>query len=80
MCVKSNFIVFDSIISLKYLRSVVRKLLLNIYIYIYIFLSHSIRMSGKNINFGDKEIIKSNFFKNKKLFDIDDIDVNKILI
>ena len=37
-------------------------------------------MSGKNINFGDKEIIKSNFFKNKKLFDIDDIDVNKILI
>ena len=37
-------------------------------------------MSGKNINFGDKEIIKRNFFKNKKLFDIDDIDVNKILI
>ena len=44
------------------------------------FLSHSIRMSGKNINFGDKEIIKSNFFKNKKLFDIEDIDVNKVLI
>ena len=37
-------------------------------------------MSGKNINFGDKEIIKSNFFKNKKLFDIEDIDVNKVLI
>ena len=37
-------------------------------------------MSGKNINFGDKEIIKSNFFKNKKLIDIEDIDVNKVLI
>ena len=37
-------------------------------------------MSGKNINFGDKEIIQSNFFKNKKLFDIEDIDVNKVLI
>ena len=37
-------------------------------------------MSGKNTNFGDKEIIKSNFFKNKKLFDIEDIDVNKVLI
>ena len=37
-------------------------------------------MSGKNINFGDKEIIKRNFFKNKKLFDIEDIDVNKVLI
>ena len=37
-------------------------------------------MSGKNINFDDKKIIKSNFYKNKKLFNIDDIDVNKTLI
>ena len=37
-------------------------------------------MSGKNIIFDDKKINKSNFYKNKKLSKIDDIDVNKILI
>ena len=36
-------------------------------------------MSGRNIIFGDKKINKSNFYKNKKLPKIDDIDVNKIL-
>ena len=38
-------------------------------------------MNGKNINFNDKKIKKSNFYnKNKKIFNIDDIDVNKILV
>ena len=37
-------------------------------------------MSGKNINFDNKKINKSNFYKNKRLFKIDDIDVNKILV
>ena len=37
-------------------------------------------MSGTNINFDDKKIIKSNFYKNKKFFKVDDIDVNKILV
>ena len=37
-------------------------------------------MSGKNINFDDKKLNKSNFYKNKKLFNLNDIDVNKILI
>ena len=37
-------------------------------------------MSGKNINFDDKKINKSHFYKNKKLFKIDGIDVNKILV
>ena len=33
------------------------------------------------INFRDKKILKSDFYnKNKKLFNIDDIDINKILI
>ena len=36
-------------------------------------------MSKKSINFDDKKINKSNFYKNKKLFKIDDIDVNKVL-
>ena len=36
-------------------------------------------MSGKNINFDYKKIRKSDFYKNKKLNRIDDIDVNKIL-
>ena len=37
-------------------------------------------MSGKNIRFGDKETNKSNFYKNKKLFKIEDIDINNILV
>ena len=37
-------------------------------------------MNGKNINFDNKNIEKSDFYnKNKKTFNIDDIDVNKIL-
>ena len=37
-------------------------------------------MNGKNIIFDDKKVKKSNFYKNKKIFMIDNIDVNKILI
>ena len=37
-------------------------------------------MSVKNINFEDKKINKSDFYKNKKITEIDDIDVNKILV
>ena len=37
-------------------------------------------MSGKNINFEDKKINKSNFYKNKKVFNLYDLDVNKILV
>ena len=37
-------------------------------------------MNGKSINFEDKKINKSNFYKNKKLFNIHDLDVNKILV
>ena len=37
-------------------------------------------MSGKSINFEDKKIKKSSFYKNKKLFKLNDIDVNKILV
>ena len=38
-------------------------------------------MNGKNINFNNEKIKKSDFYnKNKKIFNIDDIDVNKILV
>ena len=37
-------------------------------------------MSGKSMNFGDKKIKKSKFYKNKKLFRIDDIYANKTLV
>ena len=37
-------------------------------------------MSGKSINFDDKNINKSNFCKNKILFNLNDTDVNKILV
>ena len=39
-------------------------------------------MSGNSINFDDKKNLKSNFYnnKNKIIFDIDDIDINKILV
>ena len=48
----------------------------------YFFSSQSIKMNGKNINFNDKIIKKSDFYnnKNKIIFNIDDIDVNKILV
>ena len=38
-------------------------------------------MNGKNINFDDKKIKKSDFYnKNKKIFNINDININKILV
>ena len=37
-------------------------------------------MCGNNITFDDKKINKSNFYKSKKIFEIDNIDVDKILI
>ena len=46
----------------------------------YIFFSPSVRMSGKSINFDDKKIKKNSFYKNKKIFNIYDLDVNKILV
>ena len=33
-------------------------------------------MNGKSINSDDKKNNKSNFYKNKKLFKMDNIDVN----
>ena len=37
-------------------------------------------MSGKNINFDDKKIKKSTFYKNKSINNIEDINVNNILV
>ena len=37
-------------------------------------------MSEKTITFGDKKINKKDFYNNKKQFNIEDIDINKILI
>ena len=37
-------------------------------------------MSGKNINFNDKKIKKSIFYKNKAINNIEDIGVNNILV
>ena len=37
-------------------------------------------MKEKNINFNDEKIKRSDFYKNKKIFNIDNIDVNKILV
>ena len=37
-------------------------------------------MSGNNIYFEDKKNLKSDFYKNKKVINIDSIDVNKILV
>ena len=39
-----------------------------------------IRMSGKNRNFNDIKIRKSYFYKNKRIYNIEDIDANKILV
>ena len=37
-------------------------------------------MSGKNMNFEEKKFKKSDFYKTKKVYKVDDIDVNKILV
>ena len=37
-------------------------------------------MSGKNVNFIDKKIKTSNFYKDKKVIKIDDIDADEILV
>ena len=37
-------------------------------------------MSGKTINVDNKKINKSNFYETKRLFKIDDINIDKLLI
>ena len=37
-------------------------------------------MSGKNINLNDKKIKTSTFYKNKRIYSTDDINVNNILV
>ena len=37
-------------------------------------------MNGPSINFADRKIIKKVFYRSRKPFNVDDIDVNKILI
>ena len=37
-------------------------------------------MGGKEINFEDRKINKEEFYRNKKLFKIEDIHINKILV
>ena len=45
------------------------------------FFHYYIKMNRKNINFNNNKINKSNFYnKNKKIFNIDDTGVNKILV
>ena len=46
----------------------------------YFFTSLSIRMSGNSIKLHNKKILKSHFYKNKKILNINDIDVNNILV
>ena len=47
---------------------------------LHFFFSTSVRMSGDNLIFNNKKIDKSNFYKNKKLSKIDEVDFDKILI
>ena len=37
-------------------------------------------MSGKNIKFGGEKVNKKSFYRNKKLFKMEGIDINKILV
>ena len=37
-------------------------------------------MSGKSIHFDNKKIEKSDFYKNKKIFILEDTNINKILV
>ena len=44
------------------------------------FFSPSIRMGRKNTNFEGEKIKKSDFYKSKRLFKIDEIGVHKMLV
>ena len=44
------------------------------------FFLFNITRSRKSVNFGDKKAKNCDFYKNKKVIKIDDIDVNKILV
>ena len=46
----------------------------------YFFSLRYIKISEKTISFRDKKVNKKDFYSNKKQFNIDDIDINKILI
>ena len=37
-------------------------------------------MSGMNLNFDDKKTRKSTFYKNKKIINIEDTDINNTLV
>ena len=37
-------------------------------------------MSGKSVSFDNKKLRRSGFYKNKKVFQIDNIDANKMLL
>ena len=37
-------------------------------------------MSGKAINFNDKKVRKKNFYRNKKVYRIEDIDIDNVLV
>ena len=47
---------------------------------IYFFSLVYVRMIGKNMNFNDKKIKKSIFYKNKAINNIEDINVNNTLV
>ena len=47
--------------------------------YIVLF-SSTLRMSGKNMNFGDKKLKKVVFTETKKVIKIDDINISKMLV
>ena len=53
------------------------QIIINFFLFLF---QSSIRRNEKSINFEDKTINKSTFYKNKKLFNILDLDVNKILV
>ena len=52
----------------------------NYYKQIFYFSLEYIKMNKKKINFNDKKIKNTEFYKNKKIFNVDNIDVNRILV
>ena len=79
---KTFFVVFNQINKYKatiYNHRMYTKIIINNF---YFFSLKSIRMSGNSINFDDRKIKINDFYKNKnkKIFNIDSIDVDKILV
>ena len=76
-CKKLFIFIIYKLIVMHMITLCIPKIVINFFL---LFSLQYIKMSGKNINFNDNKIRKSYFYINKKIYNIVEIDTNKILV